>query len=63
MQYAAHHSTSPNRSINTMWQGVIPAVTTKFKEDGSLDAAEMQRCFALQMGGRLRRPDRLRLAG
>jgi len=32
-----------------MWQGVIPAVTTKFKEDGSLDAAEMQRCFALQM--------------
>jgi dihydrodipicolinate synthase/N-acetylneuraminate lyase len=32
-----------------MWQGVIPAVTTKFKEDGSLDFAEMSRCFALQM--------------
>ena len=32
-----------------MWQGVIPAVTTKFKEDGSLDHAEMERCFAYQM--------------
>lgn len=32
-----------------MWQGVIPAVTTKFKEDGSLDFGEMARCFALQM--------------
>jgi dihydrodipicolinate synthase/N-acetylneuraminate lyase len=32
-----------------MWQGVIPAVTTKFKEDGSLDFAEMSRCFALQI--------------
>lgn len=32
-----------------MWKGVIPAVTTKFKADGSLDEAEMARCFALQM--------------
>lgn len=32
-----------------MWQGVIPAVTTKFKENGELDFAEMERCFALQM--------------
>lgn len=32
-----------------MWKGVIPAVTTKFKLDGSLDEAEMERCFALQM--------------
>ena len=32
-----------------MWHGVIPAVTTKFNEDGSLDFAEMERCFALQM--------------
>ncbi|MGZ8290206.1 MAG: dihydrodipicolinate synthase family protein [Telluria sp.] len=32
-----------------MWQGVIPAVTTKFNEDGSLDIGEMERCFALQM--------------
>lgn len=32
-----------------MWQGVFPAVTTKFTLDGRLDAAEMQRCFALQM--------------
>lgn len=32
-----------------MWQGVIPAVTTKFKEDGSLDHAEMERCYAYQM--------------
>ena len=32
-----------------MWHGVIPAVTTKFKDDGSLDGAEMARCFALMM--------------
>ncbi|MDA4844158.1 dihydrodipicolinate synthase family protein [Hoeflea poritis] len=32
-----------------MWQGVIPAVTTKFKQDGGLDHAEMERCFAYQM--------------
>ena len=32
-----------------MWQGVIPAVTTKFNEDGSLDFAEMERCFGLLM--------------
>jgi 4-hydroxy-tetrahydrodipicolinate synthase len=32
-----------------MWHGVIPAVTTKFKDDGSLDHAEMERCFAYQM--------------
>ena len=32
-----------------MWTGVIPAVTTKFKPDGSLDHAEMERCFGLQM--------------
>ncbi len=32
-----------------MWHGVIPAVTTKFKDDMSLDHAEMERCFALQM--------------
>ncbi len=32
-----------------MWQGVIPAVTSKFTEAGALDFKEMQRCFALQM--------------
>jgi dihydrodipicolinate synthase/N-acetylneuraminate lyase len=32
-----------------MWQGVIPAVSTKFNQDGTLDYAEMMRCFALQM--------------
>jgi len=32
-----------------MWTGVIPAVTTKFKPDGSLDHAEMERCFSFQM--------------
>ena len=32
-----------------MWQGVIPAVTTKFTEAGALDFAEMARCFKLQM--------------
>lgn len=32
-----------------MWNGVFPAVTTKFTEDDRLDHAEMERCFALQM--------------
>lgn len=32
-----------------MWQGVFPAVTTKFKVDGTLDPVEMERCFALQI--------------
>ncbi|GAB3454219.1 dihydrodipicolinate synthase family protein [Massilia terrae] len=32
-----------------MWKGVLPAVTTKFKEDGSLDHEEMTRCFQIQM--------------
>lgn len=32
-----------------MWQGVFPAVTTKFKTDGTLDKPEMERCFALQI--------------
>jgi len=32
-----------------MWQGVFPAVTTKFDEGGTLDHREMARCFALQI--------------
>ncbi len=32
-----------------MWAGVFPAVTTKFNEDDTLDHAEMERCFGLQM--------------
>lgn len=32
-----------------MWTGILPAVTTKFRDDGSLDHAEMSRCFSLQM--------------
>ena len=32
-----------------MWSGVFPAVTTKFNEDDSLDHAEMERCFGIQM--------------
>ncbi|MBS7695975.1 MULTISPECIES: dihydrodipicolinate synthase family protein [unclassified Chelatococcus] len=32
-----------------MWSGVLPAVTSKFTEDGSLDHDEMARCFGLQM--------------
>jgi 1-pyrroline-4-hydroxy-2-carboxylate deaminase len=32
-----------------MWKGVLPAVTTKFKEDGSLDHEEMVRCYGLQI--------------
>ncbi|HEY7748658.1 MAG TPA: dihydrodipicolinate synthase family protein [Aestuariivirgaceae bacterium] len=30
------------------WQGVFPAVTTKFSEDGRLDIAEIERCLAVQ---------------
>jgi len=32
-----------------MWQGVYPAVTTKFTQDNELDHGEMERCFSLQM--------------
>ncbi len=32
-----------------MWKGVMPAVTTKFDENGALDLDEMARCFDLQM--------------
>ena len=32
-----------------MWQGVIPAVTTKFTEDDKLDFKEMERCHGLQI--------------
>jgi 4-hydroxy-tetrahydrodipicolinate synthase len=32
-----------------MWAGIFPAVTTKFNEDDSLDHAEMERCFGLQI--------------
>jgi dihydrodipicolinate synthase/N-acetylneuraminate lyase len=32
-----------------MWTGVLPAVTSKFTENGSLDHDEMARCFQLQM--------------
>jgi 1-pyrroline-4-hydroxy-2-carboxylate deaminase len=39
---------SKHRSL-VMWSGILPAVTTKFKEDDSLDHAEMERCFGLQI--------------
>ncbi|PXX46843.1 dihydrodipicolinate synthase family protein [Undibacterium pigrum] len=32
-----------------MWQGVIPAVTTKFNQDDTLDFKEMERCFRYLM--------------
>ncbi|WP_274423281.1 dihydrodipicolinate synthase family protein [Chelativorans sp. YIM 93263] len=32
-----------------MWQGILPAVTTKFTPDDSLDHLEMERCFGLLM--------------
>ena len=32
-----------------MWTGVLPALTTKFTADGSLDHAEMTRCYGLQI--------------
>ncbi|MCC7048851.1 MAG: dihydrodipicolinate synthase family protein [Alphaproteobacteria bacterium] len=31
------------------WQGIFPAVTTKFTSDDRLDIAEMERCYALQV--------------
>ncbi len=31
------------------WEGIFPAVTTKFREDGSLDHAEMARCYQLNI--------------
>ena len=42
-------SRSTRNGIEPMWQGVIPAVTSKFTEAGELDFKEMQRCFELQM--------------
>ena len=33
---------------NALWNGVFPAVTTKFTTDDRLDITEMERCFALQ---------------
>src|SRR5690554_1651103 len=32
-----------------MWHGIIPAVTTKFNEDDTLDFKEMERCYGIQM--------------
>ncbi|WP_099865726.1 dihydrodipicolinate synthase family protein [Pararhizobium haloflavum] len=32
-----------------MWTGILPAVTTKFKADDTLDHAENARCYGLQM--------------
>jgi 1-pyrroline-4-hydroxy-2-carboxylate deaminase len=32
-----------------MWQGIIPAVTTKFNDDDTLDFTEMERCYSFQM--------------
>lgn len=33
----------------TKWAGIFPAVTTKFTEDGGLDAKEMERCYKIQI--------------
>ena len=32
-----------------MWNGMMPAVTTKFTADGEIDAKELERCIGLQM--------------
>jgi len=32
-----------------MWEGIFPAVTTKFTENDELDHGEMERCFAIQI--------------
>jgi len=34
---------------NSKWEGVFPAVTTKFTQQGDLDYTEMERCFRLQI--------------
>jgi 4-hydroxy-tetrahydrodipicolinate synthase len=31
------------------WEGIFPAVTTKFTEDGGLDGREMERCYRIQV--------------
>ena len=36
-------------SKKNAWSGIFPAVTTKFTEDGRLDAREMERCYKLQV--------------
>jgi 1-pyrroline-4-hydroxy-2-carboxylate deaminase len=33
----------------TRWQGIFPAVTSKFNDDGALDEKEMARCWKLQV--------------
>src|SRR5262249_25098222 len=62
------------RRTSAMWQGVIPAVTTKFTVDDALDYGEMRRCYGLAIeagcdgliacgspggGPRLRQPERI----
>jgi 4-hydroxy-tetrahydrodipicolinate synthase len=36
-------------SRTVKWQGIFPAVTTKFTEQDKLDRAEMERCFKFQL--------------
>jgi dihydrodipicolinate synthase/N-acetylneuraminate lyase len=36
-------------SAQTKWQGIFPAVTSKFTVDDRLDHAEMERCYRLQI--------------
>ncbi len=36
-------------AAQTKWTGIIPAVTTKFTENGALDHKEMERCYKLQI--------------
>jgi dihydrodipicolinate synthase/N-acetylneuraminate lyase len=36
-------------SARTQWQGIFPAVTSKFTVDDRLDHAEMERCYRLQI--------------
>jgi 4-hydroxy-tetrahydrodipicolinate synthase len=39
----------PDMGGSGQWHGILPAVTTKFNEDGALDAREMERCYKLQI--------------
>ena len=41
-------------AMDDKWTGVFPAVTTKFKEDHSLDLAAMERHFQFQLDAGVR---------
>ena len=36
-------TSAPKKKVRAQWEGVIPAITTPFRKDGKLDAAEIAR--------------------